>query len=159
MLGLGHSSNPASVMYATLAAGTTDRTLVTADLNVADSDSGPCALHATPTVTVSSTSNGQDTTVRSTTSALSNTSVLSNNGSSLSSTDQLFADFARILSASWNAYQSELSSVRALWQNADALALQSLDALLSMEAGAMGMSKDTRMSDRLFASHSASSPV
>ena len=64
----------------------------------------------------------------------------------------MFADFARMLSASWNAYQSELSSVTALWQTADALALQRLDALLSLEAGAMGMSKDTQMRDRFFAS-------
>jgi hypothetical protein len=49
-LGLGHSADPASVMYATLAAGTADRALTSADLNVPDSDSGPCALHAAPGV-------------------------------------------------------------------------------------------------------------
>ena len=48
-LGLGHSTNPASVMYATLAAGTADRVLSTADLNVPDSDGGgACGLHAAP---------------------------------------------------------------------------------------------------------------
>jgi hypothetical protein len=153
VLGLGHSSSSTSVMCATLAAGTANRTLVTADLNVPDSDSGPCALHAAPTVTVSSTSNGQDTT------APSSMSVPSSSGSPLSSMDQVFADFARMLSAAWNSYQSELSSVTTLWQTADALALQRLDALLSLEAGAMGMSKDTLMSDRLFASDSAPNGV
>jgi hypothetical protein len=157
VLGLGHSSNPASVMYATLAAGSTDRTLVAADLNVPDSDSGPCALHAVPPATVTNTSNGQGMT------ALSSTSIptigSSSSGSPLSSTDQVFTDFARMLSAAWNAYQSELSSVSALWQTADALALQRLDALLSIEAGAMGMSKDTLMSDLFFADNSALSRV
>jgi hypothetical protein len=154
-------------MYAKLASGTTDRTLVAADLNVADSDSGPCALHAAPPVTVSGTSNVQDTTVRSSTSASSSSNgqdttapsskSVPSSGGSLSSTDQVFTDFTRMLSASWNAFQSELSSVTAMWQTADALAMQSLDALLSLEAGAMGVSKDTRMSDLLFASNSTSS--
>src|SRR5262249_59079417 len=36
-LGLGHSSDSTSVMYATLNAGTVNRSLTTADLNVADS--------------------------------------------------------------------------------------------------------------------------
>jgi hypothetical protein len=69
----------------------------------------------------------------------------------MSATDQLFAYFARILSDARNAYQSELSSVAALWQSVDALALQCLDALLSLEAGAMEVSKDTLMRDLLFA--------
>ena len=77
----------------------------------------------------------------------------------MSATDQLFANFARILSDSRNAYQSEQSSVAALWQNIDVLALQRLDALLSMEAGAIGASKDTMMHDHCFASLSASSGV
>jgi hypothetical protein len=58
MLGLGHSSNSTSVMFATLAAGTTNRALVSADLNVPDSDSGPCALQAALTAAVNATSNG-----------------------------------------------------------------------------------------------------
>jgi hypothetical protein len=33
----------------------------------------------------------------------------------------------------------------AVWQSIDALALQRLDLLLSMEAGAMGLSKETLM--------------
>jgi hypothetical protein len=153
VLDLGHSSNEASVMYATLAAGSTDRTLVPPDFNVPDGDSGPCALQAAPTVTMSSTSNSPSMSAPSSTSvssSASSTSVPSSNGSSLSSSDQVFADFARMLSASWNAYQSELSSVSAMWQTADALALQRLDVLLSLEAGAMGMSKDTLVRDLPF---------
>jgi hypothetical protein len=46
-LGLGHSTDSTSVMYATLNTGTVNRTLTTADLNVADSDTtGACGLHA-----------------------------------------------------------------------------------------------------------------
>jgi hypothetical protein len=45
--------------------------------------------------------------------------------------------------------------VAALWQNVDVLALPRLDALLSMEASVMGLSKDTLMSDLLFASMSS----
>jgi hypothetical protein len=46
-LGLGHSTDSTSVMYATLNAGTVNRSLTTADLNVADSDTtGACGLHA-----------------------------------------------------------------------------------------------------------------
>src|SRR5262245_4150981 len=46
-LGLGHSTDSGSVMYATLNAGTVNRNLTTADLNVADSDTGgACGLHA-----------------------------------------------------------------------------------------------------------------
>jgi hypothetical protein len=73
--------------------------------------------------------------------------------------DQVFADFALVLNAARNAYQSELSSVAALWQNVDALAMQRLDALLSLEAGAMGRSKDTLIRDLLFASEVSPSGV
>jgi hypothetical protein len=45
-LGLGHSADNGSVMYASLAAGSARRTLSTADLQVPDADSGPCGLHA-----------------------------------------------------------------------------------------------------------------
>jgi probable HAF family extracellular repeat protein len=46
-LGLGHSTDCTSVMYATLNTGAVNRSLKTADLNVADSDTtGACALHA-----------------------------------------------------------------------------------------------------------------
>jgi hypothetical protein len=45
-LGLGHSSDSTSVMYPSLTAGTTDRALTAADLNVADTDTGACGLHA-----------------------------------------------------------------------------------------------------------------
>jgi hypothetical protein len=46
-LGLGHSADDTSVMYATLAAGVARRALLTADLNIPDGDGGPCGLHAT----------------------------------------------------------------------------------------------------------------
>jgi hypothetical protein len=44
-LGLGHSSDATSVMYATLASGTVRRALAAADLNVPDTDEGACGLH------------------------------------------------------------------------------------------------------------------
>jgi hypothetical protein len=44
-LGLGHSTDAASVMYATLAAGTTRQAMIVADLNVPDVETGPSALH------------------------------------------------------------------------------------------------------------------
>ncbi|HZV04794.1 MAG TPA: hypothetical protein VE999_06900 [Gemmataceae bacterium] len=50
-------------------------------------------------------------------------------------------------------------SLPALWQSIDALASQRLDALLSMEAGAMGVSKDLRMRDSYFASLSSQNGV
>src|SRR5262249_21999116 len=46
VLGLGHSTDAASVMYATLAAGTAGRALTATDLNVPDAGAGACALHA-----------------------------------------------------------------------------------------------------------------
>jgi hypothetical protein len=46
-LGLGHSTDSTSVMYATLNTGTVNRSLTVADLNVADSDTtGACGLRA-----------------------------------------------------------------------------------------------------------------
>ena len=45
-IGLGHSTDAASLMYATLATGSTRRTMTMQDLNVPDSDGGPCGLHA-----------------------------------------------------------------------------------------------------------------
>jgi hypothetical protein len=46
-LGLGHSTDSTSVMYATLNTGTVNGGLTTADLNVPDSDTtGACGLHA-----------------------------------------------------------------------------------------------------------------
>jgi uncharacterized delta-60 repeat protein len=46
-LGLGHSTDSTSVMYATLNAGTVNRSLKTADLNVPDTDTtGACGLHS-----------------------------------------------------------------------------------------------------------------
>ena len=50
-LGLGHSSDPNSAMYANLATGETKRQLVTADLGIPDAGAGPDALHAAPATT------------------------------------------------------------------------------------------------------------
>ncbi len=46
VLGLGHSHDSDSVMFATLDTGEAKHELVTADLGIPDTDSGPCALHA-----------------------------------------------------------------------------------------------------------------
>jgi hypothetical protein len=45
-LGLSHSADASSVMYATLGTGEANRALCTADLNIGDTDSGACGLHA-----------------------------------------------------------------------------------------------------------------
>src|SRR5207249_10942520 len=45
-LGLGHSADSTSVMYATLAAGVANRVMTVTDLDVPDSDSGADGLHA-----------------------------------------------------------------------------------------------------------------
>jgi hypothetical protein len=146
VLGLGHSSTATSVMYSTLATGLSNRALVAADLNVPDSDSGPCALHAAPAVTVVGTSNGPGL------SAPSSLNVPAR-GSSSSGVNPLFAALDGFLSHAWNASQSEWSSLSALWQQVDALALQRVDTLLSLEAGAMGVSKDTLRRALLLASN------
>ncbi len=144
VLGLGHSSDSTSVMYATLAAGTANRNLVTADLNVPDADSGPCALRAVPIADVNNPSNGQGLTAPGSTS-------IPSSGSPLSQVDQLFTNFVLLLSDARNAYQSALSSQVAMWQTVDALALQRLDGLLSLEAGALGITRDTMIRNLLFA--------
>ena len=47
VLGLGHSADQTSVIYATLGAGTANRNLTVTDLNVPDADGGGTAgLHA-----------------------------------------------------------------------------------------------------------------
>jgi hypothetical protein len=51
-LGLGHSADAASVMYATLSAGVANRAMTTTDLDVPDSDNGACGLHAAGARTV-----------------------------------------------------------------------------------------------------------
>jgi hypothetical protein len=68
-------------------------------------------------------------------------------------------DGASSNTASWSDFQARLSVVSALWQSTDALTLEHLDALSSMEAGAMGMKKDTRTRDLFFASLSAPNGV
>jgi hypothetical protein len=63
-LGLGHSTDATSVMYATLATGDFRRALTAADLNVADTDSGACGLHAEPFVSVLASPNETPDVVR-----------------------------------------------------------------------------------------------
>ena len=70
----------------------------------------------------------------------------------MSAEEQLFANFTLVLNEMRNGNQPAWSSVAALWQSIDALALQRLDLLLSMEAGAMGMTKDMLMRELFFAS-------
>lgn len=56
--------------------------------------------------------------------------------------------------AAWSNYATImhfLARLLGLGQPADALVLQRLEALRSLEAEAMGLSKDTRMRDLLFA--------
>jgi hypothetical protein len=151
VLGLGHSSNSTSVMYASLPTGTANRVLTTADLNVPDSDSGPCALHAAQAAAVSGTSNVQGKPAPSSTSVPSS-------GSPISSAEQLFANFI-LLNDMRNVNLPASSLSPALWQSMDALMLQRLDALLSMEAGAMGVTKDTLLRDLFSVSVSASNSI
>jgi photosystem II stability/assembly factor-like uncharacterized protein len=73
--------------------------------------------------------------------------------------DQVLANLALPLSNARNAYKSELSSIAAMWQSIDALVLQRLDALLSLEVGAMGVTKDILIRDLAFASLSSSNGV
>jgi parallel beta-helix repeat protein len=129
VLGLGHSSTATSVMYANLAPGTTDRTLTTADLNVSDNDhGGPCALQAALATPVSDPSLTPASGVS-----------LPSSSDPLSAVDPLLssAELTRLLSGLLHAYQAELSSWLALWQQADALFVQRFDALLSMGNGAL----------------------
>jgi hypothetical protein len=70
----------------------------------------------------------------------------------MSIAEHMFTDIAPLLSTASSTSQSELPSMSALWQSPDALSLQRLDALLSMEAGAMGLSKDALTRDFLLAS-------
>jgi uncharacterized repeat protein (TIGR01451 family) len=136
-LGLGHSSDPISAMYATLAPATAIRTLTTVDLGIPYAAAGADAqMAAVPPVSTiagtaagNSAASGQDTTPPLSTSSPSTSNPLS-------VVDQLFADVSLVLSDLRSAYQSQLSSVSALWQQADELALQRLDALLSLEADA-----------------------
>jgi hypothetical protein len=107
---------------------------------------------AVPAAAVSGTSNSPSLTTPSSTSVPSG-------GSSRSAADQLFANFTLVLNEMRNGNPPALSSVAALWQSIDALALQRLDALLSMEAGAMGVTKDTLSRDLFLASLSASNGV
>jgi hypothetical protein len=64
-------------------------------------------------------------------------SSLPGSSAPLSATDPQWssADMARLLGGLLHAYQQEVSSLVALWQQADALFVQRFDALLSMGAG------------------------
>jgi hypothetical protein len=108
---------------------------------------------------VSSSGNGQGTTAPNSTSVPSSGSANSGSPPSSSAADQLFANYTLVLNDMKNGNQPAWSSVAALWQSIDALALQRLDALLSMEAGAMGMTKDNLMRDLPFASPSSPNGV
>ncbi len=145
-LGLGESAVTTSAMSGTLSPATTIRTLTTADLNIPYDDGSSDAQRAAvpPFGTVAGAVPGNLAV-----SAQGENVPSSSNPPSAA--DPLLANLALLLGNVRNAYQSELSSVTALWQNFDALALQRLDALLSLEAGAMGMSKNTLMRDLLFA--------
>jgi hypothetical protein len=158
-LGLGESDVTTSAMYGTLTPGTTIRTLTTADLNIPYAEAGADAQRAglPPVHAVAGATSSPNTAVASSISVPSITSSASS--SPMSGGDPIFAALSGFLSDLSKAYQSGLSSVSALWQTADALALQRLDTLLSMEAGAMGMSKDTLMRDLLFVSPSAPNGV
>jgi hypothetical protein len=70
-----------------------------------------------------------------------NSASIPSSDNPLSVMDEVFTDFALLLSAARNIYQWELSSVAAMWQSVDALALQRLDALLSIQAGRWGCRK------------------
>ncbi len=116
-------------------------------------------MHLTP-ATVSSPSNTQVTTASSSTSVpLGGLTPTAAGGRPTSAADQLFADFTLLLTEARNASPSGTFSAPAIWQSIDALALQRLDALFNMEAGAMGVTKDTLTRDYLFASSSAPSGV
>ncbi len=147
-LGLGESDDPTSAMSGTLTPATTIRTLTTADLSIPYAESGADAQRAAPAPSVAGGAvngawSGQGAT------AASSTSVPSSNSGPLSAVDQIFADYALLLSNLRNAYQVQLSSLSSLWQQADAWAVQRLDALLSLEAGAMGLFQDAVMNEIL----------
>jgi hypothetical protein len=147
-------------MYGTLAPGTVIRTLTTADLNI-PYDEGPADPQraAVPAVrTVASAVAANNAATGASIAAPLSPSVPSS-GSPMSAADQLFANFTLVLNQMRNGNQPALSSVAALWQSIDALVLQRLDALLSMETGAMGVTKDTLMSELFFAGLSSPNGV
>ncbi|HEY7327385.1 MAG TPA: delta-60 repeat domain-containing protein [Gemmataceae bacterium] len=109
---------------------------------------GPSAMHAAPAALIG-TSNGPSMTTPSSPNVHSN-------GNPMSAVDQLLANFNYLLNDMRNAYQQELSSVSALQQNALAIPATPPNALLSLQAGAMGISKGTLMGDLLFDSLSSS---
>jgi hypothetical protein len=153
-LGLGESSDPTSAMYGTLAPATAICTLTTADLNIPYAEAGADAQRAAlpPVRAEAGAASSPSTTPASSTSVPSS-------GSSSSGMNPLFAELTGLWTVVRNAYRSDLSSLSALWQQADAWALQRLDVLWSLEAGAMGVTKDTLMRDLLFVSNLLSNGV
>jgi hypothetical protein len=77
------------------------------------------------------------------------------NDSSSSGGNPLVTELAGVMTNTWNAFQSEWSWLSGLWQQAETLTSQRLDALLSLEASAMGMMRDVLMRELLFASDSS----
>jgi hypothetical protein len=119
---------------------------------IADPPSADMSL--TPAA-VNSRGNSQGTTAPRSTRVPSNgvPSISSpSSGSPMSAADQLFTNNTLVLNEMRNGNPPALPSVAALWQSIDALALQRLDVLLSMEAGAMGMTKGALMHDLFLAS-------
>jgi uncharacterized repeat protein (TIGR01451 family) len=158
-LGLGESSISTSAMSGTLTPGTTIRTLTTADLNIPYVEESADAQRAdVPQIGgIAGAAAGNSASSAQGMPSPSNTNLPSS--TPLSAVDQMIADLALLLSAVRNAYQTELSSAAALWQQADTLVVQRLDALWSLETGAMGMSMETRMFGLLFADTSSSNGV
>jgi uncharacterized repeat protein (TIGR01451 family) len=142
-LGLGESADAASAMYGTLAPGTTLRTLTPTDLNVpydeGYADSQRAALP--PGGAIAGTTAGNNSTSGQGMTPPIHMNVPSSD-SPLSITDQLFADLSLLLNEVMNAYQSQLASLLSLWQQVDARVLQPFDALLNVEAAAMGTFPD-----------------
>jgi hypothetical protein len=159
-LGLGESSNPTSAMYGTLMPGTTIRTLTTADLNI-PYDEGPADPQraAVPMVSTIAGAAAANSAATGASITAPRSPSVPRSGSPMSAEEQLFANFTLVLNEMRNGNQPALSSVAALWQSIDALAMQRLDALLSLEAGAMGMTKDTLMRELFFASLSTQNSV
>ena len=77
-------------------------------------------------------------------------------GSSAAVADQIFAEPTLLPNSATAADQSAIASLAAMLQQDDASTVKRLDSLLSIEAGAMGLSKDTLMRDFLLASRYSS---
>jgi hypothetical protein len=152
-LGLGESNISTSAMYGTLAPLTVIRALTTADLNIPYAEAGADAQMAGPLAITPPAGAGAGNGALSGQglSAPSSPGVPGSSGNSSSLGDQLFADLSLVLSNLRISGRPQVSAVSTLWQQADALVLHRLDALLSLEAGAMGMFNDVLLDALLFA--------